>query len=317
MQHAQSQQPSPHLRYYGGPFGRVSLLASDVEFADHARDCEQALVNVDAQPLYVRIDEGLHRLDAFEAILIRPRQTYAIPREGRPAPDGTPGSILIKASDALVDAAGLASARFRPGAKHNAVVPLGRRLRDEARQLLSELTAAQPGPGGLEEGIRSLFGPIAAAALDDAPGAVLAAPWMAADQVERALAEKANTLLFGEMNAFREVREIARSYEISERHFFTLFRRATGLPPRAFYNMRRLEMAFALLLDDSRTVTDVGYELGFSAPPHFTRFLRANTGWTPSAYRRVIGQAPAPLRPTLRDTVLFVQNETAGMRRLP
>ena len=98
------------------------------------------------------------------------------------------------------------------------------------------------------------------------------------------------------MMEFASLRRAA-AYGISERHFTTLFRRATMLSPKEFYNMRRLEAAFALLASASRSISDIGFDLGFSAPAHFTRFMRSNTGWTPSAYRSHLSDLPPLLRP--------------------
>ena len=42
-----------------------------------------------------------------------------------------------------------------------------------------------------------------------------------------------------------------------------------------------------LMLDPSRTIGEVAYELGFQYPQHFTRMFKKLTGQTPNAFRAV------------------------------
>lgn len=307
-----SLPPSPHLRYYGGSFGRISLMANNVVLADHARDCEQLLVNVDTRPLGVRVDGGNQRLLPGEAILIRPRQTYALPAGGYRAANAGPGVLLLKASERLCRAAGLADVARYPDA-HRQRVMLERRQREPLQAVLRELQTSTPGSAGLNEAVSTLFCHAVARALGSAPTRSATLPQTS---LAARISRDADGLVFGDMNVFRNMQDIADSYHVSERHLFTLFRRATGLTPHVFYNMRRLEMSFALLLDIRRGIGEIAYELGFAAPPHFTRFMRANTGWTPSAYRQAIAAVPEELRPGVADTRPFEQIASPGMRRL-
>lgn len=273
---------SPHIAYCGGEFGRVSLMAADAELADHARDCVQLLLNVHSGGLAVRVDGDTRTLRPFDGMVIRPRQTYAIPRQDS-APPGSVGFILVKAN-APSGVPGVGPATDRPVLR-----PLSGAARDDAAQLVSDLLRETPEAHAVQRGVSALQAALAPL-LDEAMPAARPAG------LQAHIAREAEAIGLDDLQEFGSLRRAA-AHGISERHFLTLFRRATHLPPKAFYNMRRLEAAFALLGGASRTVSDIAYDLGFSAPPHFTRFMRANTGWTPSAYRARLQQLPPPLRP--------------------
>jgi AraC-like DNA-binding protein len=48
-----------------------------------------------------------------------------------------------------------------------------------------------------------------------------------------------------------------------------------------------MEKAIELLTESERSVTDIGFDLGFSCQSGFTRFFTSNVGLAPSDYRRV------------------------------
>lgn len=81
--------------------------------------------------------------------------------------------------------------------------------------------------------------------------------------------------------------EIAREAGLSRPHFFKLFRRQTGITPNLYLNTLRMEKAIDDLTIGNRTVTDIGFDLGFSSQASFTRFFCSNVGIAPTDYRRV------------------------------
>lgn len=71
-------------------------------------------------------------------------------------------------------------------------------------------------------------------------------------------------------------------------HFFELFRKTTKLTPRVYANVLRMEAAITALTAGQTPIADLAYDMGFSAPGHFTRFFREHLGTTPTEYRRVV-----------------------------
>lgn len=80
---------------------------------------------------------------------------------------------------------------------------------------------------------------------------------------------------------------IAREAGLSRPHFFKLFRDQTGLTPNLFLNTLRMERAVDYIVGTARSVTEIGFDLGFSSQSSFTRFFATNVGMCPSDYRRV------------------------------
>ena len=84
-----------------------------------------------------------------------------------------------------------------------------------------------------------------------------------------------------------ELDDVARDAGLSRPHFYKLFRLQTGITPNLYLNTLRMERAIESLTETDRSVTDIGYDLGFSSQSGFTRFFAANVGMAPTDYRRV------------------------------
>jgi AraC-like DNA-binding protein len=79
---------------------------------------------------------------------------------------------------------------------------------------------------------------------------------------------------------------VAREAGLSRPHFYALFRRQTGVTPNLYLNTLLMERAVEILTRTARTVTEIGFDLGFSSQSAFTRFFSANVGMAPTDYRR-------------------------------
>ncbi len=80
---------------------------------------------------------------------------------------------------------------------------------------------------------------------------------------------------------------LAREVGLSRPHFFKLFKMQMGLTPNLYLNTLRAEHAIDELMVTSKSVTDIGLELGFASQASFTRFFTSNVGIPPTDYRRV------------------------------
>jgi AraC-like DNA-binding protein len=80
---------------------------------------------------------------------------------------------------------------------------------------------------------------------------------------------------------------VARDAGLSRPHFFKLFRENTGLTPALYANTMRIERALDRLTCSHTSITDIGFELGFSSQSHFTHFFSAHVGIAPTQYRTI------------------------------
>jgi len=64
-----------------------------------------------------------------------------------------------------------------------------------------------------------------------------------------------------------------------------LFRAEQGMSPFQYYEERRMEQAKHALTDSSLPVKEIGFELGFSSPPHFSSWFTQRAGVSPRAWR--------------------------------
>jgi AraC-like DNA-binding protein len=84
-----------------------------------------------------------------------------------------------------------------------------------------------------------------------------------------------------------ELDDVARDAGLSRPHFFKLFRESTGLTPALYANTMRVERALDRLMGSQASITDIGYELGFSSQSHFSHFFSAHVGVAPTQYRTI------------------------------
>jgi len=83
---------------------------------------------------------------------------------------------------------------------------------------------------------------------------------------------------------------VAKAVNTSTFYFCKLFKRATGLTFTDYLARVRIEKAKTLLLDRSRRVSEVAYDVGFQSLTHFNRVFRKIVRESPSSYRRSVSK---------------------------
>ncbi len=89
---------------------------------------------------------------------------------------------------------------------------------------------------------------------------------------------------------------IARRSGVSARTMENLFLRTVGVPPRDYYLAMRLNAGRRLVLDGSRSMTEIAATVGFGSASAFARAFRSRFGESPRETRRhrmLDSQAPA------------------------
>jgi len=83
------------------------------------------------------------------------------------------------------------------------------------------------------------------------------------------------------------VSELAKMANMSERAFYRVFQKATGVSPNQYLTNLRLTQACELLKHSKMSITDIAYECGFQDNSYMTRQFKKHLGHTPSAFRKI------------------------------
>ncbi len=82
---------------------------------------------------------------------------------------------------------------------------------------------------------------------------------------------------------------VAREAGLSPFHFLRSFATVVGVTPHQYLLRCRLQRAAELLVDESRAITDVAFEVGFNDLSNFVRTFRRASGVSPRAFRQASG----------------------------
>ncbi|MCX2740105.1 helix-turn-helix domain-containing protein [Pontibacter anaerobius] len=112
------------------------------------------------------------------------------------------------------------------------------------------------------------------------------------DNVHKGILEKFESLLI-EYFQFDKPQRIglpsvafcAGELNLSANYFGDLVKKETGKSAQEYIQAKVIDVAKERVFDQSKSVSQIAYELGFKYPQHFTRLFKQRVGQSPNAYR--------------------------------
>jgi len=94
----------------------------------------------------------------------------------------------------------------------------------------------------------------------------------------------------GKTNTQFKAKHYAHELNINSSYLNAVIKSKTGKPVSRWIADKTINQAEALLAHSSKTIKEVGVQLGFSELAHFSNFFKKNTGATPTEYRSKLSQ---------------------------
>lgn len=271
------------LRIAHGAFGRVALLDMDQSLVRHAHPHCHVLLKVEGADTQFVVGDTVYPLTDETAVLVNGWQPHSYVHD----PDRLRSVILAL----YIEPEWLKA--FRPGWAASGAPgffghPSGEvspRIRGLAMNLAADMMARPEARVAHE------------LALSDLMIAVIErfTPWRSFPASIREMntrpgdwrIRRVATSMRSDGGRGSDLDAFAREAGLSRAHFFRLFESSTGVPPKVYLNVVRMEQAVDAVLNQSASVSDIGAQLGFAEPAHFTRFFRNHAGVSPREFRNV------------------------------
>jgi len=77
----------------------------------------------------------------------------------------------------------------------------------------------------------------------------------------------------------------AEQLNLSAKYFGDLVKKETGKTAQEYIQEKLIDVAKERICDDSKSISEVAYEMGFKYPSHFTRLFKQRVGQSPNDYR--------------------------------
>ncbi|MEO9893199.1 helix-turn-helix domain-containing protein [Aurantibacter sp.] len=81
------------------------------------------------------------------------------------------------------------------------------------------------------------------------------------------------------------IEQIANKMSVSQRYLSDTLKKETGKTTTEHLQLLLIDEAKNMLLQPSKSIAEVAYELGFEYPPYFSRLFKKKEGISPTAYR--------------------------------
>lgn len=79
----------------------------------------------------------------------------------------------------------------------------------------------------------------------------------------------------------------ANELNMSPKYFGDLMKRETGCSAQDYIHLKLIDIAKEKVLDTSKSISEIAFELGFKYPAHFTRLFKQKVGLSPIEYRNL------------------------------
>ncbi|MEM8948386.1 MAG: AraC family transcriptional regulator [Pseudomonadota bacterium] len=264
---------------YHGRFGRATLYNLNHDLATHAHREGHLTFFVQGQSSSMTVQEEHVALDGGTAVAVNPWEPHAFHAGNRE--QGSLFLVLYIKPIWFLETARNAQSWLRFGRCEIELTSQIKRSVHMVVSLLLENEETSLFDGYLYELTQECFNQSWQWTPDGAPRVDCASPFT--DFRVR----KSMRLMSEKLGEELELDEVAREAGLSRPHFYKLFRKQTGLTPNLFLNTLRMERAIDSLTSTDKSVTNIGFDLGFSSQASFTRFFTSNVGIAPSDYRRV------------------------------
>lgn len=276
---------STALRIAHGAFGRVALLDMDRSLVRHAHPHCHVLLKAEGADTQFAVGDRTVPLTDEVAVLVNAWEPHAYLHD--PARPRTIILALYIEPDWLQTfranwAASTGSGFFsQPGGL----------LSPRIRQLALDLTQVMLADPGASSAHEHLLSELMVAVIERFTA------WRTVSRTIRDCAgdqgrfdqriRRAIDLLRAQPGAPCDTEALVREAGLSRAHFYRLFERSTGVAPRVYLNVLRMELAVNAIVHRNESLCQVSDRLGFSAPAHFSRFFRDHAGVRPSEFRSV------------------------------
>lgn len=81
------------------------------------------------------------------------------------------------------------------------------------------------------------------------------------------------------------VHYFADQLHLSANYFGDLIKKETGVSAQDYIQNKVIQVAKERVFDQSKSISEIAYELGFKYPQHFSRLFKQRVGYTPNEYR--------------------------------
>ncbi|MDZ8120545.1 AraC family transcriptional regulator [Pontiella agarivorans] len=110
--------------------------------------------------------------------------------------------------------------------------------------------------------------------------------------------------------------EMAESCGVKRTYFSNITLRLTGYAPLQYLNRLRFEHACRLLRETDRSITDIGFECGYSTSQYFAETFKNAARMTPSEYRKSLPELERILQANWKHPELRTMDDERKRRRI-